>query len=167
MLKAKHRDGRWHRRGGGVSEEDTKLTADLKRVILEKMEGKYDNDATQKMTRKAKLLDPRYRGDHMKPPELINLKTELVAEMAAAAETTCSSPTRVPISILPRLHLNKVHYPHSISVPIFRCQCCSKSNTPWCTNRTLRSRLPPWLLPRNKHPALNGELITPSSYKKL
>ena len=38
--------------------EDTQLTADLKRVILEKMEGKYDNDATQKMTRKAKLLDP-------------------------------------------------------------------------------------------------------------
>ena len=55
---------------------DTQLTADLKRVILEKMEGKYDNDATQKMTRKAKLLDPRYRGDHMKPPELSNLKKQ-------------------------------------------------------------------------------------------
>ena len=57
------------------------------------MEGKYDDDATQKLTRKAKLLDPRYRGDHMKPPELSNLKTELVAEMAAAAEATRSSPT--------------------------------------------------------------------------
>ena len=54
---------------------DTQLTADLKRVILEKIEGKYDNDASQKMTRKAKLLDPRNRGDHMKPPELSNLKT--------------------------------------------------------------------------------------------
>ena len=29
----------------------------------------------------------------MKPPELSNLKTELVAEMAAAAEATRSSPT--------------------------------------------------------------------------
>ena len=65
------------------------------------MEGKYDNDATQKMTRKAKLLDPQYRGDHMKPPELSNLKTELVAKMAAAAEASSSSPTRVPISTLP------------------------------------------------------------------
>ena len=73
--------------------EDTQLTADLKRVILEKIEGKYDNDDSQKMTRKAKLLDPRNRGDHMKPPELSNLKTELVAEMAAAAEATRSSPT--------------------------------------------------------------------------
>ena len=59
-----------------MSEEDAKITADLKRIILEKMEGKYDNDATQKMTRKAKRLDPRYRGDHMKPPELSNLKKQ-------------------------------------------------------------------------------------------
>ena len=46
-----------------MSEVDTQLTADLKRVILEKIEGKYDNDDSQKMTRKAKLLDPRNRGD--------------------------------------------------------------------------------------------------------
>lgn len=72
------------------SEQDAKLTADLKRVILEQMEGKYSNDATLSMMRKAALLDPRYRGDHMKPPELSATKTELVAEMAAAAATRAS-----------------------------------------------------------------------------
>lgn len=78
---------------GGVleeSEEDAKLTADLKRVILEQMEGKYGNNATQRMMRKATLLDPRYGGDHMKQPELNATKTELVAEMAAAAATRAS-----------------------------------------------------------------------------
>lgn len=67
--------------------------------------------------------------------------------------------------MLPRVHFNVVHYPYSPSALIF-CQCCSKSNTLCCTNRILRSRLPPRLLPRNKHPALNGELLTPSRYKK-
>lgn len=66
------------------SEQGAKLTADLKRVVLEQMEGKYAHDAIQKMMRKATLLDPRYR-DHMKPAELSATKTELVAEMAAAA----------------------------------------------------------------------------------
>ena len=69
----------------------------------------------------------------------------------------------VPISI----HFNVVHYPHSLSALILRCQCRSKLITPWCTKQKLRSRLPLWLLPRNKHPALNGELFTHSSYKKL
>ena len=114
-----------------------------------------EDDAQSKTAWPTKQRGP----DHMKPPELSNLKTELVAKMAAAAEASSSSPTRVPISILPWLHLNKVHYLLSISAPIFRCQCFSKSNTP-CTNRKLRSRLPPRLLPRNKHPALIGELLT-------
>lgn len=66
------------------SEDDARLTADLKRVILEQMEHKYDNAATLRILHKAALLDPRYRGDHMEPPELNRTKTELVAEMVAA-----------------------------------------------------------------------------------
>ena len=62
------------------------------------------------------------------------------------------------------VHLNVVHQLLSLSALIFRCQCRSNSNTPWCTNRKLQLQLPPWLLPRNKHPALNSEH---SSYKKL
>ena len=45
--------------------------------------------------------------------------------------------------------LTVVHYPHSLSALIFRCQCRSKSNTPWCTDRKFRSWPPPRLLPRN------------------
>lgn len=48
------------------SEEDAKLTADLKSVILEQMEGKYSNDATQRMMCKANLLDPRYQATRAK-----------------------------------------------------------------------------------------------------
>ena len=66
----------------------------------------------------------------------------------------------VPISILPWAHLTIVHYPYSLSALMFRCQCRSKSNTLWCTNRKWRMRLPPRLLPRNKHPALNVELLS-------
>ena len=64
----------------------------------------------------------------------------------------------VPISILLWVHLNVVHYPHSLSALIFICQCCSKSNTLWCTNLKLPSRLPPRLLP-----AINIQLWTLNS----
>ena len=73
----------------------------------------------------------------------------------------------VPISILPWVHLNIVHYTHSLSALSLRCQCRSKSNPPRCTDRIWRSRLPLRLLLHNKHPALNVELFTYSSYKKL
>lgn len=43
------------------------------------------------MMRKATLFDPRYRGDHMKPPELSAVKNELIAEMVAVA-ATASTP---------------------------------------------------------------------------
>ena len=50
--------------------------------------------------------------------------------------------------------------PHLLSTQISAGECCSKSNTPWCTNRKLQS----WQLPRlvtcQKHPAFNGEQKT-------
>ncbi|KAK0140605.1 Zinc finger BED domain-containing protein 1 [Merluccius polli] len=41
------------------SDDDSTLTADLKRVILGQMAGRYGDDALQRMMRKATLLDPR------------------------------------------------------------------------------------------------------------
>ncbi|XP_059379463.1 E3 SUMO-protein ligase ZBED1-like [Carassius carassius] len=83
----------------GVLEEsgdDSKLTADLKRVILEQMEGRYGDDTTQRMMRKATLLDPRYRGDHMKPPELHSTKSEIVEEIVKEIDLSLPRPTPGP-----------------------------------------------------------------------
>uniref|UniRef100_A0A8C7Y9S8 HAT C-terminal dimerisation domain-containing protein n=1 Tax=Oryzias sinensis TaxID=183150 RepID=A0A8C7Y9S8_9TELE len=68
----------------GVLEEsgdDSKLTANLKHVFLEQMKGRYDDGTIQRMMRKATLLDPRYRGDHMKPTELRSTKFEIMQDI--------------------------------------------------------------------------------------
>ncbi|XP_052432606.1 E3 SUMO-protein ligase ZBED1-like [Carassius gibelio] len=83
----------------GVLEEsvdDSKLTADLKRVILEQMEGRYGDDTIQRMMRKATLLDPRYRGDHMKPPELHSTKSEIMEETVREIDLSLPRPTPGP-----------------------------------------------------------------------
>lgn len=83
----------------GVLEEscdDSKLTADLKRVILEQMEGRYGDDNIQRMMRKATLLDPRYRGDHMKPPELHSTKSEMMEEIVREIALSLPRPTPGP-----------------------------------------------------------------------
>lgn len=72
------------------------LTADLKRVILEQMEGRYGDDPTQRMMRKATLLDPRYRGDHMKSPELHCTKSEMMEEIVIEIALSLPSPTPGP-----------------------------------------------------------------------
>ena len=76
------------------SDDDSEMTADLKRVILEQMEGRYVDDTIQRMTRKVTLLDPRYRGDHMKPPELQSTKSEIMEEIVA--EIAMSRPSTPP-----------------------------------------------------------------------
>lgn len=63
-------------------EEDTELTANLKRVVMEQMERRYE-EPTQRMLRKATFLDPRYRGDHMSPPLLDSTKSDLIEELVA------------------------------------------------------------------------------------
>lgn len=65
------------------SDDDSELTADLKRVILEQMEGRYDDDTIQRIIRKATLLDPRHRGDHIKTPKLHSTKSEMMEEFVA------------------------------------------------------------------------------------
>lgn len=78
------------------SDDDSKLTAELKRVILEQMEGRYGDDTIQRMMRKATLLDPRYRGDHMKPPELHPTKSEMMEEIVREIALSLPRPTPGP-----------------------------------------------------------------------
>ncbi|KAJ7991223.1 hypothetical protein DPEC_G00295100 [Dallia pectoralis] len=75
------------------SDDDSRLTAELKRVNLEQMEGRYGDDAIQRMIRKATLLDPRYRGDHMKPPELQSTKSEMMEEIALSVPRPTQCPS--------------------------------------------------------------------------
>lgn len=76
----------------GESKEDAKLTAELKRVMMEQMKCKYDNDAAQKTLCKATMLDPRYKGDHIQPLALNVTEKEQVAEMVAAVTSVSLTP---------------------------------------------------------------------------
>lgn len=72
-------------------DDDSELTANLKRVVLEQMERRYD-DTIQRMLRKATLLDPRYRGDHMSPQALRCTKCELIEEVVAEIIHSSATP---------------------------------------------------------------------------
>lgn len=48
------------------------------------------------MMRKATLLDPRYRGDHMKSPELHCTKSEMMEEIVRDIPLTLTRPTPGP-----------------------------------------------------------------------
>lgn len=74
-------------------DDDSELTANLKRFMLEQMEGRYgdEDDNIQRMLRKATLLDPRYRGDHMTPAALHSTKSELMEEIVTEIALPLSS----------------------------------------------------------------------------
>lgn len=78
------------------SDDDSKLTPNLKRFILRQMEGRYGNedDTIQRMLCKATLLHPRYRGDHMTSPALHSTKSELMEEIVT--EIALSSRPSTP-----------------------------------------------------------------------
>ncbi|KAL0190257.1 hypothetical protein M9458_012955, partial [Cirrhinus mrigala] len=63
-------------------ETDVEMTAGIKRRILEKLDSKYD-DSTLQLMRKATLLDPRYKGDHIDAAQLDVIKSQLEVEMVA------------------------------------------------------------------------------------
>ncbi len=63
-------------------EADIKMTSEIKKGILEKLESKYDDNTLQLMC-KATLLDPRYKGDHIEPEQLDVGKSQLEVEMVA------------------------------------------------------------------------------------
>lgn len=59
------------------TDDDTQLGKKIKTGILEELDGKYDNHATQKLLRISTLLDPRYRGG-FNLNELEQTKTEVL-----------------------------------------------------------------------------------------
>lgn len=63
-------------------ETDVEMTAGIKRRILEKLDSKY-NDSTLQLMRKATLLDPRYKGEHIDAAQLDVIKSQLEVEMVA------------------------------------------------------------------------------------
>ncbi|KAM3866104.1 vasoactive intestinal polypeptide receptor 2-like [Diretmus argenteus] len=66
-----------------LKEEDTdaKLTAEIKRTILEQLDNRYDNDKAIQLMRTATLLDPRYKASHMSAADLENIRYLLEDEM--------------------------------------------------------------------------------------
>ncbi|XP_062292961.1 E3 SUMO-protein ligase ZBED1-like [Scomber scombrus] len=60
---------------------DVKLTADIKRTILEQLDNRYDNDKTIQLMRTASLLDPRYKARHMSAADLDYIRCQLEDEM--------------------------------------------------------------------------------------
>ncbi|KAM3842487.1 E3 SUMO-protein ligase ZBED1 [Diretmus argenteus] len=72
-------------------ETDVKITAGIKRGILEKLDSKYD-EVTLQLMRKATLLDPRCKGDHIDAPHLDVIKSQLEVEMVAY----CKAKTKPP-----------------------------------------------------------------------
>ncbi len=72
-------------------EADVKITSKIKKGILEKLESKYDDNTLQLM-RKATLLDPRYKGDHIESEQLDVVKSQLEVEMVAFWNDKVKSP---------------------------------------------------------------------------
>ncbi len=75
-------------------EADVKMTSEIKKGILEKLESKYDDNTLQLM-RKATLLDPRYKGDHIESEQLDVVKSQLEVEMVAFWNDKIKSPVRI------------------------------------------------------------------------
>ena len=61
--------------------DDEPMTATIKRGVLTKMDDKYDRDWTHELLQISSFLDPRYRGDHISPPNLQPTKDKVVEEI--------------------------------------------------------------------------------------
>ena len=84
------------------SDEDTTLTADIKRRILEYMEGKYEDSRISELLDVASFLDPRFVSDYLDEDSLDTVKSRLVEEILQlpenqdAAEGSSSSGVHDP-----------------------------------------------------------------------
>lgn len=75
-------------------EADVKMVSEIKKGILEKLESKYDDNTLQLM-RKATILDPRYKGDHIECEQLDVVKSQLEVEMVASWNNKIKPPVRI------------------------------------------------------------------------
>lgn len=77
-------------------DSDVEMVKELKRRILEKVDSKYAESTLQWM-RKATLLDPRYKGDHINAPALDVIKSELENEMVAYWKAKTKPSVRIRV----------------------------------------------------------------------
>nr|XP_055051518.1 E3 SUMO-protein ligase ZBED1 [Misgurnus anguillicaudatus] len=75
---------------------DVKMTAEIKKGILQKLDSKYD-DSTLQLLRKATLLDPRYKVDHIDAEHLDVLKSQLEVEMVTFWKEKNKPPVRIRV----------------------------------------------------------------------
>ncbi|XP_067280629.1 E3 SUMO-protein ligase ZBED1-like [Pseudorasbora parva] len=75
---------------------DVKMTAEIKSGILQKLESKY-GDSTLQLLRKATLLDPRYKVDHIDAEHLDVLKSQLEVEMVTFWKEKNKPPVRIRV----------------------------------------------------------------------
>ena len=61
--------------------EDSELTRSVKAKILDYMERKYEDSATQSLLDTSSFLDPRFKADYISAENLIEIKAKLMAEM--------------------------------------------------------------------------------------
>ncbi|XP_076837705.1 E3 SUMO-protein ligase ZBED1-like [Brachyhypopomus gauderio] len=72
-------------------EEDTDLTKKLKSEILDYLNGKYEDEATQELLNMASSLDPRFKMEFISADNKPKVKARLTSEMLECQETSSSS----------------------------------------------------------------------------
>lgn len=66
-------------------EEDSDLTKSIKMKILDYMNTKYDNPATQERLDMTGFTDPRFKASYISSEKVADIKTRVMSEMEATA----------------------------------------------------------------------------------
>lgn len=68
-----------------AEEEDSDLTKSIKMKILDYMNTKYDNPATQELLDMSCFMDPRFKAGYITGEKVSDIKTRVMSEMEATA----------------------------------------------------------------------------------
>ncbi|KAI7799132.1 putative zinc finger BED domain-containing protein 1-like, partial [Triplophysa rosa] len=63
------------------SDDDTQLTKDIKAMVMDYLDEKYDDDGTDSLLDMASLVDPRFKTHYIKPDKIETIKTRAVSEI--------------------------------------------------------------------------------------
>lgn len=63
------------------SDDDTQLTKDIKTMVMEYLNEKYDDEMTDELLDMASLLDPRFKTQYIRPDKIEAIKTRAVTEI--------------------------------------------------------------------------------------
>lgn len=67
-------------------EEDSDLTRSIKMKILDYMNTKYDDPATQELLDMSCFMDPRFKANYISGENVSDIKTRVMSEMEAIAQ---------------------------------------------------------------------------------